>query len=472
MGKKSGINFKFDLNKPTNGTSSIKLRFEYQGKRFVYGTGKLILPELWDNETQLPTTDKDRVRNQRKDNPHIETELQNVTARLTNIKTEVIKYFANKELSGEAVNFEELKKHLGQVFKPATKSKEQAPPPQATAPQPPLIRDLAKEYINGMYSGKKTTKGKRAYNGETIKAYLSFLKMWHELEDHFMTSYTVTEIGSDLESDLHEFFNEVKEYTPNTKGKMIKMLKVIMHDFIETETDNIYRKSKEGKITALSLTDLSYIEKKLDRIIKPTSKPVHIYLNEAELKTIYELNLTDRPHLARARDIFMIGCYTGLRVSDYSRIGPEHIRNGYIEIIMYKTRTAKQGKVYIPTRDELTDILKKWNFKIPPMTSQELGRYIKEIGKQAGITQLVEITEDKGNKTEITNRPKYEMITTHTARRSFATNMFYTGMYPTDIMKITGHEKLETFQKYIVHDPGRELQRQGRNSNERYLKVV
>jgi integrase len=65
------------------------------------------------------------------------------------------------------------------------------------------------------------------------------------------------------------------------------------------------------------------------------------------------------------------------------------------------------------------------------------------------------------------------MITSHTARRSFATNMYYDGMNPIDIMKITGHKKLDTFQKYIVHDPNRELLRQERNkiNSERYLKV-
>ncbi|MBK8826580.1 MAG: integrase catalytic domain-containing protein [Saprospiraceae bacterium] len=185
---------------------------------------------------------------------------------------------------------------------------------------------------------------------------------------------------------------------------------------------------------------------------------------------IYDLDLSMKPNLDRARDIFLTGSYTGLRFSDYSRIKPEHINKQFIQIIPIKTK----DNVNIPLRPELSTILTKWDFTIPKMTSQELGRYIKEIGKLSGIVANVEITETKGNQTIITTKPKNQMITSHTARRSFATNMFYDGMNPIDIMKITGHKKLDTFQKYIVSDPNRELQRQERNNinSERYLKAV
>ncbi len=464
------INYKFDLKDTNAEKSSIRFRFDYSGQRFVYGTGQIVIPKLWDKETQRPTHNKDLIESHQIDFPQIKTELRNINQRLENITSKTDTFFALKELQKAAIDFKELKEYLDNEFKPKKTKPTETPQAATETPQAPLIKDLIHEYITGMYSGKKKTKQKTNYDEETIKAYISFKKMWDELEAYFEVKYVVTDISMEFESELHEFFNHEKEYSPNTKGKMIKMLKCIMHDFIDLEFENIYKSKKAGIETVLSEGDVLYIEKQLDKIIKPNSKPINIALDTIELQSIFKLELTNKPHLDRARDIFLAGCYTGLRHSDYSRIKPEHLNKQFIQIIPIKTKDT----VNIPLRQELSQILIKWDYTIPEMTSQELGRYIKEIGQMAGIISKVEIIEIKGNRKEITTKSKFEMITSHTARRSFATNMYYDGMNPIDIMKITGHKKLETFQKYIVHDPNRELQRQERNNMnaERYLKVI
>ena len=464
------INHKFDLKDPTAETSSIKYRFDYLGKRFVYGTGQMIIPELWDRVTQRPTTNKKLLDQYQKDHPQIKTELRNVNQRLENITAASLTFFSLKEQQKASVEFKELKEFLDSEFRPKPIKPKETTQAAPETPQAPFIKDLIHEYIKGMYSGKKKTKKKTNYDNDTIKAYLSFKKMWDELETYFDTHYVVTDISQEFETELHEFFNDEKEYSPNTKGKMIKMLKCIINDFLELEYETIYKAKKTGIETVLSEIDLLYIEKQLDRIIKPNSKTINIALDENELLSLYELDLLGKHHLDRARDIFLCGCYTGLRHSDYGRIKPEHVKTDYIEMIMFKGKE----KVFIPFCSELVTILKKWDYSIPEMTSQELGRYIKEIGKMSGIVANVEITETKGNQTIINIKPKNQMITSHTARRSFATNMFYDGMNPIDIMKITGHKKLDTFQKYIVSDPNREKMRLQRNraNKEIYLKVV
>jgi len=469
----SQISHNFAAGKPNSkGQTSITYTFMIKGQRFAYGTGQMIDPELWDKNTMRPTTEKQLIKSHQKIRPQIATELENISSRLSNIIAETERYLSIKERGREPVDFAELKEYLDKIFKPSKKKKqlEETTEPLPEPPRAPYIKDLIHEYLRGMYDGKKRpkTKARQNYDHGTIKAYLTFKNMFDELEDHFGRRYLVTDISADFENDLHEFFNEVKEYTPNTKGKMIKMMKTIMHDFLEMEAQAIYESSKNGQETVLSIIDLNHIEKQLNRIIKPTSKPVHIALDESELQTLYDLDLNASPHLDRARDIFLTGCYTGLRHSDYSRIGPEHIQNDFIQIIMFKTK----DKVIIPIVPQLLEILKKWKYKIPDLTSQELNRYIKEVGYYAGITQLVEITEDKGNQTIINRKPKNELITTHTARRSFATNSFYSGMNSLDIMKITGHKKLETFQKYIIHDPTREMERQRKNRAYHLQKVV
>ena len=463
------IKHKFDLKDPTAEISSIKYRFDYLGKRFVYGTGQTIIPQLWDKETQRPTGNKKLLDHYQKDYPQVKTVLRNVNQRLENITAATLTFFSLKEQQKAAVEFKALKEYLDSEFRPKETKQTETPQVAIEKPQAPLIKDLIHDYIKGMYSGKKKTKKKTNYDNETIKAYLSFKKMWDELETYFDTHYVVTDISIDFETEIHEYFDE-KEYAPNYKGKLIKMLKCIIHDFLELEYETIYKAKKTGIETVLFETDLLYIEKQLNRIIKPNSKPINIALDENELLSLFELDLSDKPHLDRARDIFLTGCYTGLRYSDYSRIKPEHINNQYIQMLPIKTK----DNINIQLRPELSKILTKWNYTIPSMTSQELGRYIKEIGYKANITKDIQIIEYVKNKEIITNKPKNQMITSHTARRSFATNMFYDGMNPIDIMKITGHKKLDTFQKYIVSDPNRELQRQERNkiNAERYLKVV
>lgn len=451
--------FKFDIKDHTQkNETSILFRFDLKGRRFKYGTAKTILPELWDMGNMRPTNDREKINQVKKKRPQIETELKNIHDRLENIVVKTKQYFANKELAGEPVNFTELKSYLDKSFRPTNKElrpvKAKPHYTQQTLPHP-LIKDLIYNYIKGMHTGKKLTKNKKNYDHKTIKAYMTLKNMFDDLEIHFDRSYQVTDISADFEADLHELFNEVKNYTPNTKGKMIKMIKTIIHDFLDTEAQRIYDCHKKGIETTLTSIDLAHIERQLNRIIKPTSKTVNIALDETELKALYDIDLKHKPHLDRARDIFLTGCYTGLRHSDYSRIGPEHIKKEYIHIITVKGKAS----VNIPNTPPLMNILKKWQYNIPDMTSQELGRYIKEIGQMADITQMVEITEDKGNQTIISKRPKYEMITTHTARRSFATNMFYAGMNSLDIMAITGHKKLDTFQKYIIHDPTRNRNR-------------
>lgn len=457
----SNINHQFEIGKPNSkGVSPITYKFNLKGNRFKYGTSKKIIPQLWDKEIQRATTKRKLISNFQKELPTVKTDLQNINQRLENIISATTTFFSLKEEQKVNIDFNELKEYLNKEFRPKSQKRENKELANITIPQVPFIKDLIHEYIKGMFSGTKMTKKKTNYNNETIKAYLSFKKMWNELEQYFKKQYIVTDISLDFESELHEFFNDVKEYGPNTKGKMIKILKVIINDFILFEHDSIYRANKNGLETSLTQSDLLHIERQLKRIIKPTGKTVNIALNEKELKSIFDLELSHKPNLERARDIFLTGCYTGLRYSDYSRIRPEHINNNYLQIIPIKTKTS----VNIPINPELSKILRKWDYTIPDMTSQELGRYVKEIGQMAGITQNIEIIETIKDKSLVTTKPKFKMITTHTARRSFSTNMFYNGMDTMDIMIITGHKRIDTFEKYIIRDPNRELERMERNS--------
>ena len=150
--------------------------------------------------------------------------------------------------------------------------------------------------------------------------------------------------------------------------------------------------------------------------------------------------------MERVRDLFIVGAYTGLRFSDLTNIRPENIRNGMISIEQHKT----DGKVVIPCHKIVTSILNKYNGTLPrSVLNQKMNDYIKEVCQLVGLDELVTKSITKGGKRIINSHKKYEIISTHTARRSFATNAYKKGVPTITIMKITGHCTEKAFLKYI-----------------------
>ena len=152
--------------------------------------------------------------------------------------------------------------------------------------------------------------------------------------------------------------------------------------------------------------------------------------------------------LDRVRDIFLIGCFTGLRFSDFSKLTRDSIKSNYIEIIPLKTKGVSPNPIAIPLLDVAPNIFKKYSNLVGAIlprvpSNQKMNEYLKEIGELAKINTLVKnprYNEDNPGEEKPTV-PKYSLITTHTARRSFATNAYLMeGKLKTlDIMRVTGH---------------------------------
>jgi integrase len=105
-------------------------------------------------------------------------------------------------------------------------------------------------------------------------------------------------------------------------------------------------------------------------------------------------------------------------------------------------------------REEAKSIFtRQFKDKIPALTNPEFNKHIKTIGKLCGITRPIKFSYKKGNQIIEINRPKYEWITSHTARRSFCTNEFLAGTPVELIMKISGHKRTKDFYKYIRISP-------------------
>jgi integrase len=177
-----------------------------------------------------------------------------------------------------------------------------------------------------------------------------------------------------------------------------------------------------------------------------------IYLTMDEIEAIY--NLTDLPaYLERSRDRFLIGCYTGLRYADFSQIIPSNIdAEGYLRVRTRKTKAL----VVLPVHPNIYAILQR-NGNQPPrsISNQKLNQHLKEIARLAEITQPVSTVRTEGGKRVERTRPKWQLVSTHTARRSFATNAYLAGIPVPAIMQITGHATYKSFLKYVRVDAER-----------------
>jgi integrase len=219
--------------------------------------------------------------------------------------------------------------------------------------------------------------------------------------------------------------------TDNTVGKHISTFKTILNAATEAGVN----------------VNMKYKSKKFASITEDVDK---IYLTESELLKIYNLDLSGIKSHERVRDLFLIGCYTCLRYSDFTNIRPENIytndKGTFIRI-----NTMKTGQmVTIPLHWIVSAILAKYENNLPAtISNQKTNDYVKEIGKKAEINELVSITKYVGGLRVTETQKKYMLISTHTARRSGATNMYLAGIPALSIMKITGHKTEQAFMRYI-----------------------
>ncbi|WP_304016478.1 tyrosine-type recombinase/integrase [Nonlabens dokdonensis] len=183
-----------------------------------------------------------------------------------------------------------------------------------------------------------------------------------------------------------------------------------------------------------------------------TAKTYDVYLNEDEIEMIKKADLKGSERLENTRDLFLIGLRTGLRISDFMRLEKFNIDDDQI-----KTKTKKTGEdVIIPMHKDVKKIIKKYDGLPKAISDQKFNLYVKELCGIAEITNKVQgakmVTEGKG-KNKITRKKinlyhKNELISSHTCRRSFATNLY--GKLPNmTIMAITGHKTEAQFLKYL-----------------------
>lgn len=233
-----------------------------------------------------------------------------------------------------------------------------------------------------------------------------------------------------LTYDIHQArrLEVIKGLKMNSIGKTVKHLKSFLRD-----------RMRKKVIPYFDISAYKVMEEDVDAV----------YLSWQELSLIYHLDLTNNPNLEKYRDLFVLGCLTGFRFSDYSDIKPEEVRGG----MLYVNQTKTLSTVVVPLRKDTKAILiDKYNMQMPQVSNPNFNYYIKEVVKLAGIDEKIKITHKRGNKIIEEIRPKHDWIMSHTCRRSFCTNEFLDGTPTNLIMAISGHKTEKAFRRYIKAD--------------------
>ncbi|HSC55292.1 MAG TPA: phage integrase SAM-like domain-containing protein [Phnomibacter sp.] len=253
-------------------------------------------------------------------------------------------------------------------------------------------------------------------------------RLVEKFQKHNNTEYYIKDVNADFRLEFEAFCRQEK-YAQNTIARSLKSIKTIC-----------YHARNNGIETHFQLNSLALKNEKVEKI--------YLDLDEIALVENAEIKLD---HLNNARDWLIISCETGQRISDFMRFHKDQIRlEGNVPLIEFTQ--VKTGKIMaVPLSKKVREILDKRGGNFPrPISDQRYNDYIKEVGKIAGLKE--KITGSKINKDSIRKEkglyPKYELITSHIGRRSFATNNY--GRIPTSLLiSVTGHSTETMFLEYI-----------------------
>lgn len=411
--KMKALQPKFLLDRPNQEDYTyIMCCLNYKNVRMKVATGDYILPGHWDKETQRPTTERRIVRNF--------TPIQNKEMRMITHHLDDIEFFVKDQLvdmrSERNVDLHVLKDRILEFLGRKKEDKKIT-----------KLTDFADNAIERMKTGELLTAKSLVYSTSSIYNFVAVVAYIKEFEKTNGVIY-FEEVDSKLIPSFIQFCNS-KGRRQNTTSLYVSLVRQL---FVIAKRENIFFNEAVFDSSA------------------PRFIPVDtISLTKEELQRIASLSLPK--HLEKARDLFLIGCYTLLRFSDYSAIKPENIRNTengvrVIDSINQKTKKRSVVPFLFP---ELDPLLVKYDYTAPRMSAQKIGIYIKEVAKLADINSPVTFTETASGITKKVTLPKHELVTTHTARRTGATILYKSGYPLSSIMKLLAHSTEAMTLKYL-----------------------
>jgi len=396
------INYLYRSTKPQS-TLNLRLLFRQNEKDFVIGakTKLEVSKYYWTKQHNKKRVKDIDLLNQ-------QAEVKN---ELNKIESQILKAF--KEVNTEYVTKDWLASKLDEYY------------------NPPKIKALPTDLINYVDTYIEFKKNELTHN--TIKKFGVIKNKLKRFQEYRKKVILIKEVDLNFKKEFENYCLS-EYYAPNTIARDIRFIKSFCNHAKYQGLETNYQ-----------------LEKVKSKYIKVDS----IYLTQKEIEQIETTkNLND--YLINARDWLLISCYTGQRISDFMRFTKEMIRYENNKPLLEFTQ-QKTGKLMtVPLSSKVVTILNKRNGQFPrAISDQKYNDYIKEVCKEAGVNDNVEgskkVETSPGSKKyrkETGIYEKWELVSSHIGRRSFATNNY--GTIPTSFLKyVTGHSTESMFLSYI-----------------------
>jgi len=383
----------------------IILRYSFHGMRFEYYTGirvdkKYYIPEYWKKSGKPIKATAPRAEYQ---NEQLDIIFGHVHAAENAAKA-----------FGTPLTVEYFREYLNQKLKEKPKDETRI-----------TLLQYFDQFIAEMRNGINQKTGHKLSHAN-IEKYSAVKNMLIAFGKFRGAPVDFQDVDKRLYDELINYMITEKKYALNTYGRHIKFIKTVLH-----------KATRDGINTNI---------KYQNSFVGVTEPSDNAYLTETELESIYNHDFSGSPKLDRVRDVFLIGCWTGLRFSDYTNIRKEHINGDRIKLVTQKTKQ----QVIIPLHPTVMAILEKYDYQLPPaISNQKFNDYLQDVCEAAEINETYTKNITRAGKREVISGAKYQFITSHTARRTFATNAYRRKISPFLIMSITGHKTEAEFLKYL-----------------------
>ena len=276
----------------------------------------------------------------------------------------------------------------------------------------------------------KMRNGKQGVSAGAIRNYNTTISRLTKFEEHFNTRIRIVDVDLSFHDKYLKYASEKLGLAPNSIGKDIQQIKTVCLD----------SKDRGERINEQALSR---------KFNKPSEQTIFTTLNEQELNLLFEYK--GKNYLENARDWLIIGCWTGCRVGDLMRLTEKNfaLHHSGRRLIQYtQSKTGKQ--INVPMHQQVESIIERLGGFPRALSSAKFNQYIKEVCRAVGMNYTVEGTRQNPitHKKEVGTFEKWELIKSHTCRRSFATN-HYNELPNKKIMSVTGHSTEKMLLNYI-----------------------
>ncbi|WP_318640075.1 tyrosine-type recombinase/integrase [Flavobacterium ardleyense] len=397
------MNYSFRLKYPNLDKESLiyfTASFKNEGKTFVYSTGENIHPNDWDFANKRPAN-----LSGRKKDAELRRAIDIQLSRYSNFYIELLSRYKTID---EVLTIEKAKEEFNIEFKKVNKN----------------TSDFFKVYDLFLVF-KREDNSDQANTETTINRYEYNRKLLEDFQVSKNYNLRFNTINRDFYNSFISYCVQTKNHSANTLSRNVGLFKTFMnwalfHKYTYNDDYKNFKNIKRFKTDEIALT-------------------------KEQVDEIANFDLGDNDKLIRVRDLFIFGCSTGMRYSNYSTIKKNDVVDDFINVVDAKDRSKSLS---IPLNKFSRGILERYDFKLPKISNQKFNDYLKELFEKMEYNDVVKKTMRYGNDIIETESALSERVSSHTARRSFITIMKNEGVPDKVIMSYTGHKSIEVFNNY------------------------